>query len=94
MQNTTKRQQMIEQLQRLAPSTRVRWQGRTYIVLDTQWLGGALCKTRTGWLEEGKPATYQREGIGLAKGRMVELSNVLTRELKAQSMYMDFEIVD
>jgi hypothetical protein len=87
------RNQMIEKLMSLRPGAKVRWEGKTYIVVFVEDLGGKLCRRDTGWLEEGLPATYLKPGKYLAEGKMLEFSNVQHRTLYAQPMYMDFEII-
>lgn len=92
---TTKmtRTEMVEKLMSLHTGSRVQWQGKTYTVIGISSPSGKLCRRDTNWLEDGKPETYYVEGKYLAKGKMIEMSNVAFRSLYAQPMYMDFEVV-
>jgi hypothetical protein len=56
------RAQMIEKLMSLHPGVKVRWQGKTYIVMSVEDCGGKLCRRDVSWLEEGKDDTYYIPG--------------------------------
>lgn len=88
------REEMIEKLMSLHEGSKVQWQGKTWIVYGIGESQGKLCRRDTNWLEEGKEPFYEVPGKFLAEGRMIRCSNLQFRSLYAQSMYMDFEVIE
>ena len=61
--------------------TKLSINGTVGTVLAVSAPHGKLAGISLGWLEDGKPETYEVPGKFLAAGRMIELSNVRRMDL-------------
>lgn len=71
-----------------------RSEAKLFTILGLTRFDGALCKTRLGMLEVGKPETYMSEiKYGPRKGEPLEMSNIICTEWYAQTPYMNWDKV-
>ncbi len=92
--------EMSEKLNSLRIGMKIRFTsgyraGKTYKVLFVRNSPDKkFNSTMINLLEDGLPETRIVDGIGMNRGKKIEISNAIFSNWYAQSQYMDWEIID
>jgi len=89
----SKREEYIEKINQLAVGKHILKNGKVYEIKHITYLTEYLAVRDVTVLEVGKPESYEVPGIGLAKGKMITISNYQWLDIRAQAPFMQWELV-
>jgi len=89
----SKREEYIEKINQLAVGKHIRKNGKEYEIKAIYPYTEYLAVRDVVLLERGKPETYEVAGVGLAKGKMITISNLVRIDVRAQAPYMQWDII-